>query len=165
MGTAKQPSVNSMELNAKLFMLAMQRYGDFIKDRPYPKVAYEYIYMSFPRIRKMIEEATKKNSDEGRSFYVSFTHHISGQDLCKALRKLMLDDYGIMICDILNHWQIKTTHDIGVIVSDLVAIKLFAASPEDNIHDFDDIFPIDSSLWCKPELPNPGPLPPCPVLP
>jgi uncharacterized repeat protein (TIGR04138 family) len=161
-GKLNDTPLSPQEMDETLFNIAMRRGATYLSGRPYSRQAYKYIYMVFPRIRRL--DAEDKFPHDPEKFMREF-QHVDGRGFCQALRKVMLDDFGIMICDILAHWHIKNTHDIGVIVMDLVAIKLFAADPEDDIHDFDEVYPIDSSLWCKPDLSHAEPLSPCPLLP
>ena len=43
-------------------------------------------------------------------------YHVSGQDLCEALRKLAVKKWGRLAMLVLNNWNIRTTRDFGEIV-------------------------------------------------
>ena len=66
--------------------------------------------------------------------------HISGEDLLEGLKVTAAGQFGPMAKEVLNHWAIYTTRDIGNIVFGLIGAKLLESSEEDLIEDFDDVF-------------------------
>ncbi len=66
--------------------------------------------------------------------------HISGEELLDGLRVIASKQFGPMAKEVLNHWGVYTTRDIGNIVFGLIAAGLLEDSAEDSIEDFDDIF-------------------------
>jgi len=66
--------------------------------------------------------------------------HISGEELLEGLRVIASRQFGPMAKEVLNHWGVYTTRDIGNIVFGLIAAELLDESAEDSIEDFDDIF-------------------------
>lgn len=68
------------------------------------------------------------------------TDHISGVELLEGLREIASRQFGPMAKEVLNHWGIYTTRDIGNIVFGLLAEKLLENSEKDSIEDFDDVF-------------------------
>ena len=66
--------------------------------------------------------------------------HISGEELLEGLTVISSRQFGPMAKEVLNHWGIYTTRDIGNIVFGLIAAKLLDSSKEDSIEDFDDVF-------------------------
>ena len=75
---------------------------------------------------------TKKAVDE--------PYHVSGQALCKGLRKLALEKWGRLAMLVLNSWNVKTTRDFGEIVYLLIKHKWMSAQPTDTIDDFNDVY-------------------------
>ena len=49
--------------------------------------------------------------------------HITGQQLCEAIRKYALEQYGFMAKTVLNSWGVFSTGDFGEIVYNLIRIK------------------------------------------
>ncbi len=66
--------------------------------------------------------------------------HISGQTLCKGLKKLSLEKWGRLAMLVLNNWGIKTTRDFGEIVYLMIKHKWMSAQPTDSIDDFNDVY-------------------------
>lgn len=66
--------------------------------------------------------------------------HVTGQALLTVIRKYLLELYGPLTIDVLDHWNIHKTADFGRIVYDLVELRLLGVSEDDSIHDFDDGF-------------------------
>ena len=48
--------------------------------------------------------------------------HVSGQELCEAIRRYALEQYGYMAKTVLNSWGIHGTNDFGEIVFNLIRI-------------------------------------------
>ncbi len=68
------------------------------------------------------------------------TDHISGEELLDGLREIATRQFGPMAKQVLNHWGIYTTRDIGNIVFGLLDAGLLENSEKDSIEDFDDVF-------------------------
>lgn len=66
--------------------------------------------------------------------------HISGGELLEGLREIASKQFGPMAKEVLNHWGIYTTRDIGNIVFGLLASNLLENTDNDSIEDFDDVF-------------------------
>jgi uncharacterized repeat protein (TIGR04138 family) len=66
--------------------------------------------------------------------------HISGKELLEGLSVIASRQFGPMAKEVLNHWGLYNTRDIGNIVFGLIDAKLLAHSKEDKIEDFDDVF-------------------------
>lgn len=66
--------------------------------------------------------------------------HVSGRELCEALRDLALELFGPMALLVLSQWGIFETSDFGRMVSALVGEGVFGKSPEDSEKDFDGVY-------------------------
>lgn len=66
--------------------------------------------------------------------------HVTGQELCWAIRQYALDQYGLLARNVLSHWGIKTTGDFGEIVFNLIDIGQMRKTEQDRREDFDDVF-------------------------
>ena len=47
--------------------------------------------------------------------------HVNARELCEAVRKLGLRQYGLLAGTVLAHWRVRSTSDIGDIVYNLIA--------------------------------------------
>jgi uncharacterized repeat protein (TIGR04138 family) len=75
--------------------------------------------------------------------------HLSGQQLCEALRQYALDQYGYMAKTVLNSWGIHATSDFGEVVYNMIREKLMKKSESDRREDFDDVFDFEETLQLK----------------
>lgn len=73
-------------------------------------------------------------------------HHITGQQLCEAVRQYALEQYGFMGKTVLNSWGIHETGDFGEIVYNLIRIKHMKKSPSDRREDFDDVYEFSTAF-------------------
>ncbi len=72
--------------------------------------------------------------------------HISGQELCSAVRDMAAREYGLMAKEVLNEWGIDSTEMIGRIVFALVESKKMTKTDEDSLADFTQVFDFDEAF-------------------
>lgn len=72
--------------------------------------------------------------------------HVSGQELCHALRKMAHEQYGRLAKLVLAEWGIRSTSDFGEIVYNLIKIGEMSKSDGDQRSDFDDVYDFDAAL-------------------
>ena len=72
--------------------------------------------------------------------------HISGNELAHACRDLAIDRYGVMARMVLEHWNIRSTRDIGDVVFALVDLGLLISQPTDSRVDCHDLFDFDHAF-------------------
>lgn len=72
--------------------------------------------------------------------------HVTGQQLCGAMRNYAHEQYGRLAKQVLNHWGITSTSDFGEIVFNLIEIGQMRKTPEDRREDFDDVFDFDDAF-------------------
>lgn len=72
--------------------------------------------------------------------------HISGQELCQALRQLALEQYGYLAKLVLASWGIHHTGDFGEIVYNLIKIGKMSRSENDRRSDFDNVFDFEQAF-------------------
>ena len=72
--------------------------------------------------------------------------HISGQELCLAMRLYAHEQYGYLAKSVLNHWGIHSTGDFGEIVFNLIEIGQMRKTPSDSREDFEDVFDFDEGF-------------------
>jgi uncharacterized repeat protein (TIGR04138 family) len=66
--------------------------------------------------------------------------HITGEELLKGIKNLLMKEFGPMTMTVLKYWGIQTTEDFGNIVFNLVENKVLSKTHEDNIEEFKDVF-------------------------
>lgn len=72
--------------------------------------------------------------------------HLTGQELCHAIRQYALEQYGYMAKCVLNSWGITRTGDFGEIVYNLIKIGQMRKTKQDRREDFDDVYDFDQAL-------------------
>ncbi|NIL99272.1 MAG: hypothetical protein GTO62_19775 [Planctomycetales bacterium] len=72
--------------------------------------------------------------------------HVSGQELCAAIRHLAIEQYGYMAKCVFNRWGVKNTSDFGNIVFNLIELGQMRKTDSDRREDFDDVFDFDREL-------------------
>jgi uncharacterized repeat protein (TIGR04138 family) len=72
--------------------------------------------------------------------------HLTGQELCEAIRQYVVAEYGFMAKAVLNSWGIRSTSDFGEIVYNLIDVGLMKKSQTDRREDFDDVYDFDEAL-------------------
>lgn len=72
--------------------------------------------------------------------------HVSGRELCEAIRTYALEQYGYMAKTVLNSWGIHGTGDFGEIVFNLIRIGQMRKTPSDTRVDFDNIYDFDTAF-------------------
>jgi uncharacterized repeat protein (TIGR04138 family) len=72
--------------------------------------------------------------------------HLTGQQLCEAIRVYAIEQFGLMSRVVLNNWGISRTGDFGEIVYNLIDIGLMKKSESDRREDFDDVYAFDEAF-------------------
>lgn len=66
--------------------------------------------------------------------------HVTGQQLCWAIRDVAQERWGLLARNVLERWNITSTEDFGAIVFGLVDNQWLAKQPTDSIDDFKHVF-------------------------
>ncbi len=72
--------------------------------------------------------------------------HITGQQLCEAMRQLALREFGYMAQTVLKCWGITRTGDFGDMVYHLIELGLMKKTERDRREDFEEVFDFDAGL-------------------
>ncbi len=72
--------------------------------------------------------------------------HVTGQQLCLALRELAITRWGPLARLVLRDWGIQSTRDFGEMVFLLVHEGLLGKQESDRIEDFDDVYEFDEAF-------------------
>ncbi len=85
----------------------------------------------------------------GLNFYHTKTgerRHFTGQELAKGLIEYAQKQFGPMAYNVLLHWGINKTDDLGFIVYNLINIKLIRKQDSDSLEDFFSVLDINEYL-------------------
>lgn len=72
--------------------------------------------------------------------------HLTGQQLCEAIRIYAQEQYGLMAKTVLHSWGLRSTGDFGEIVYNLIEIGLMKKSKQDRRSDFDNVYDFDRAF-------------------
>ena len=123
-----------------------------LKDDPrYPLEAYRFIReaLAFAQeILNMGEEAHPEPSLdlEGSKSQTAPEKHLSGQQLCEAIRVYAVEQFGFMAKTVLNNWGMYSTSDFGEIVYNLINIGWMKKSSRDRRDHFDDVYDFEQAF-------------------
>ena len=118
------------------------------QDQRYHLEAYQFVREALAYAQKVMKMPATK--DEGTD--TKQDHHLTGQQLCQAIREFALEQYGFMAKSVLNSWGLHTTGDFGEIVYNLIRVKEMRKSKTDHREDFDDQFDFDVAFEPRFEL-------------
>ena len=123
------------------------------QDPRYPLDAYLFVReaLSFaadelnlgsPRFEEPVLELEEGPSDDE----ALLERHLTGQELCEAIRQYAINQFGYMAQVVLRNWGICSTGDFGNIVYNMIDVGLMKKSPQDcrthfdDVYDFEDVF-------------------------
>ncbi len=72
--------------------------------------------------------------------------HVTGQELCEAIRRYALRQYGYMAKTVLNSWGVHGTGDFGEIVFNLIRIGRMRKTKDDRREDFDNRYDFETAF-------------------
>lgn len=123
------------------------------RDRRYRFEAYAFVFESLAYAHKVLglgtpqpSEKTGRKKTKTAAAEESPENHLSGQQLCQAIRQYALEQYGYMAKCVLNNWGVHSTGDVGEIVFNLIRIGEMKKTKDDRREDFDDVFDFDAAL-------------------
>jgi uncharacterized repeat protein (TIGR04138 family) len=119
------------------------------EDRRYKIEAYAFVFDALSYAQDELELG-KESPSEPSEFIEEEEEesggphkHVSGQELCEAIRQFALEQYGYMAKTVLNSWGVYATSDFGEIVFNLIRIGKMRKTPKDRREDFDKVYDFD----------------------
>lgn len=115
----------------------MERFRrDVREDGRYAPDAFEFLHRG-------LELATRLKYGRAPS---SAPRHVTGPELCRALRLLALQLWGRLAQLVLRSWNIHCTRDFGEMVYFMIERGLMGKQDSDDIADFDDVYSFDAAF-------------------
>jgi uncharacterized repeat protein (TIGR04138 family) len=99
---------------------------------------------SFTGLEEVTDTEIEFESDEAEER--ASQRHVTGQQLCQAIRRFALEQYGYMAKTVLNNWGIHATGDFGELVFNLIRIGRMRKTPQDCRADFEDVYQFDTAF-------------------
>ncbi|MBU4272935.1 MAG: hypothetical protein KKE86_11585 [Planctomycetes bacterium] len=119
------------------------------EDRRYKFEAYAFIFEALYYAQNVLgigaesqTEQTDESAEESET-PAGPERHVTGRELCDAIRRYAVEQYGYMAKTVLNSWGIHCTGDFGEIVFNLIRVGQMRKTPSDTRVDFDDIYDFD----------------------
>ena len=114
-------------------------------DRRYTFEAYVFLFEALHYAQNVLQMGAEHPTEPAMANDESPgpERHVTGQELCEAIRLFALEQYGYMAKTVLNSWGIHGTTDFGEIVFNLIHIGQMRKTPSDTQVDFDNIYDFD----------------------
>lgn len=106
-------------------------------DGRYPPEAYAFLHEGLSKTVREIHGT--EPAESGR-------HHVSGQELCRALRDLALERWGMLARTVLAKWNVHETVDFGNMVYLMIEHGFMKKIPEDSLEDFRDVYEFNAAF-------------------
>jgi len=122
------------------------------EDRRYAFEAYVFVFEALGYAQNVLDMGTEIPSEpaappqqQGEEEQTT-ERHVSCQELCEAIRRFAVEQYGYMAKTVLNSWGVNCTGDFGEIVFNLIRIGQMRKTPHDCREDFNDVYDFDTAL-------------------
>jgi uncharacterized repeat protein (TIGR04138 family) len=120
------------------------------EDRRYKIDAYAFVFEALNFAHTQLGMGTERPAEteegEPEDAPKETERHLTGQQLCEAIRQYALEQYGYMAKCVLNSWGVKSTSDFGEIVFNLIGIGQMRKTTEDRREDFNNVFDFETGL-------------------
>jgi len=119
------------------------------RDKRYRFDAYVFVFEALSYAQNVLglgAESASEPAEEEAEESETPQRHVTGQELCGAIRQYALQQYGYMAQTVLKSWGITCTGDFGEIVFNLIGIGHMRKTPSDRREDFDDVFDFDTAF-------------------
>jgi len=78
--------------------------------------------------------------------------HFHARQLLERLVDLARREFGPLAVMVFRAWNLRSPHDVGQIVANLLAVGLLLADPEDRLADFEEPFDLEAALSAGQEI-------------
>jgi uncharacterized repeat protein (TIGR04138 family) len=122
------------------------------EDRRYKLEAYAFVFEALNYAHDVLEMGSQEPSEPAEDdppeerLRLQQERHLTGQQLCEAIRRYALEQYGYMAKTVLNSWGVHSTSDFGEIVFNLIRIRQMKKTRQDRREDFDNVFDFETGL-------------------
>lgn len=122
-----------------------------LKDDPrYPLEAYQFVREALAYAQDVMklgdEQPSEPDPSESNPDEPQPEHHLTGQQLCQAIRQYAVEQYGYMAKVVLKNWGFESTGDFGNVVYNLIGIGWMRKSENDRREHFDNVFDFDEAF-------------------
>jgi uncharacterized repeat protein (TIGR04138 family) len=99
------------------------------RDRRYRFEAYVFVFdaLRFGQEKMGLGHGEEEEQEE---------RHVTGQELCRAIQRYAIDQYGLLAQPVLEHWGVRSTGDFGQM----------RKTDHDRREDFNDVFRFEDAF-------------------
>jgi uncharacterized repeat protein (TIGR04138 family) len=121
---------------------SLKRIAEIAKvDGRYKVDAYLFVQQSLAFAQLQRGQARRRHTESEDAESASMPDpHLTGQELCAAIRVYAQELYGLLAKAVLNSWGVTNTGDFGEIVYKLIDIGEMTKSEADQREDFEEVF-------------------------
>ena len=115
-----------------------------LRDKRYHAEAYVFVFEGLRFAQEqhgLVKARTQESGDDEEE-----DRHVSGQQLCEAIRRYAVEQYGLLAQCVLNTWGVRDTSDFGEIVFNLIDIGQMRKTDSDRREDFEHVFDFDKAF-------------------
>ena len=118
------------------------------QDPRYPVEAYWFVREALAYAADSMELCSESFDDPELEIEMA-THrarrerHLTGQQLCEAIRQYAVNQFGYMAKVVLKNWNIDKTSCFGDIVYNMISVGIMKKSSEDKRSHFDGVYLFD----------------------
>jgi uncharacterized repeat protein (TIGR04138 family) len=112
-------------------------------DGRYPLEAFAFLHDALNHAVTAVHGAEASASRDADS---ETARHVSGMQLCQAMRDLAIERWGRLARPVLAKWNIHATIDLGNMVYLLVNNSFMRKTDDDSIEDFRDVYSFDDAF-------------------
>jgi uncharacterized repeat protein (TIGR04138 family) len=116
------------------------------EDRRYKLDAYQFVRDGLAYAQEVLRLGDKRVVSIEAGEETKVEKHLTGQQLCEAIRQYAIQQYGLMAKTVLNSWGLNSTSDFGEVVYNLIRVGLMKKSKTDRREDFDNVYDFDDAF-------------------
>lgn len=118
-------------------------FAKIVADDPrYAVGAYFFVFDALQFAHEQLEMGRRAAGEDAEET----ERHVTGQELCEAIRQYTLHEFGFMAKRVLNSWGLTCTGDFGEIVYNLIRHGRMKKTAQDRREDFDNVFDFERDL-------------------
>jgi len=117
-----------------------------MRDKRFKMESYRFVYDAIEYAQKTLHMGQMSPSEGDTPESRVDSSHVTGQDLCRAIKEYALEQYGYLARPVLHELGINRTDDVGEIVYNLIGIGKMFKTPEDRQEDFENVFNLADEL-------------------
>ena len=121
-------------------------------DTRYPVEAYQFVREALAYAADNMEldlQEFERFSDEDSPLV---ERHFTGQQLCEAIRRYAINQFGYMAKVVLRTWNIDSTSCFGDLVYNMIDAEMMKKSKADRREDFNDVYEFENVFETELEI-------------